>query len=120
MAKSFKKSATKALDSSKDFLDLLEDGPKKKVVQQVSSDLPVEDEKPLVVRQTFIIGPDYLDKIKDLVYTIRRSGNFEYSQKDALHDALDLLFANSTITQRPQEVRDKEEKRNQKIRQGKK
>lgn len=119
MAKSFKKSATKALDSSKDFLDLLEDGPKKKVVQQVSSDLPVEEEKPSVIRQTFIIGPEYLDRIKDLVYTKRKSGDFEYSQKDALHDALDLLFAKSNITQRPQEVRDKEERRNQKIRAGK-
>jgi len=78
-----------------------------------------DDENQPVVRQTFIIGSAYLDKIKDFVYTKRRSGLFEYSQKDALHDALDLLFAQTKISKRPAEIRAKEEKRNMKIRESK-
>jgi len=118
MAKSFKKSAAKALDSSKDFLDLLEDGSKHETETKPLPAQP-EQEKPTVVRQTFIIGIEYLDRMKDLVYTKRRGGEFEYSQKDAIHNALDLLFEKSKIIARPEEIRLKEEKRNQKIRDGK-
>lgn len=123
MAKSFRKTASSTPDSKKDYLDLLEDGkdlqgwkkPEKPSFEKHSSEVNTLE----VVRQTFIIGPYYLDKIKDLVYTKRRAGKFEYSQKDALHDALDLLFSKTEITQRPPDVKEKEERRNSKIREAK-
>src|ERR1700733_1717448 len=119
MSKSFRNTTSKpAIDTKKDFLDLLEDeNPRKKTSkdeQRVAQ--PATAELPETVRQTFIIGTGYLDKMKDLVYTKRRGGAFEYSQKDAIHEALDLLFDATQITKRPAEVRVKEERRNLKIR----
>jgi hypothetical protein len=121
MGKSFRNTTSKpAIDTKKDFLDLLEDeNPGKKPTrddQKVAQ--PATAELPETVRQTFIIGTGYLDKMKDLVYTKRRAGEFEYSQKDAIHEALDMLFNSTMITKRPVEVRAKEEKRNLKIREG--
>lgn len=74
---------------------------------------------PKDLRQTFIVGSDYLEKIKDYVHLVRVSGNLYFSQKDVLHEALDLLFAQvGTIPPRPQIVRLKEEERKQKIKAG--
>ena len=130
MAKSFRQGDTgKApIDSKKDILDFLEEehaqseerrskpkSAKKKAQPKPEFDLP--EEVP-VVRQTFIIGRDYLDKLKDLVYTKRVSGQFDYSQKDALQDGLDMLFASTKIKKRPLEVRQKEEARSRRIRAG--
>ncbi|MBS1775005.1 MAG: hypothetical protein JSS64_01850 [Bacteroidetes bacterium] len=121
MAKSFRKTPSQSPDSKKDYLDLLEEGKESKGGKKSEKATHIEAHSPEtvtpeVVRQTFIIGPDYLDKMKDLVYTKRRAGQFEYSQKDALHEALDLLFGKNKIGKRPAEVREKEEKRNLKIR----
>jgi hypothetical protein len=73
-----------------------------------------------VIRQTFMIGDSHLDTLKDLVYTKRKSGEFEYTQKDALHQALDLLFATTKIVKRPEQIRVKEKARSTKIREAKK
>lgn len=121
MGKSFRNTTSKpAIDTKKDFLDLLEDeNPGKNTSKDSQRAVqPTAAELPDTVRQTFIIGTGYLDKMKDLVYTKRRAGAFEYSQKDAIHEALDMLFESTTITKRPVEVRVKEEKRNLKIREG--
>lgn len=120
MGKSFRNTTGKGIDTKKDFLDLLEDEkPGKKITTSEDRVIQsIDPQLPEAVRQTFIIGSDYLDKMKDLVYTKRRAGVFEYSQKDAIHEALDLLFNATMITKRPAEVRVKEERRNLKIREG--
>ena len=69
-------------------------------------------------RQTFIIGNDYLENIKDYVHTKRISGSYQYTQKNALHDALDLLFKDIEIIKRPEEIRKQEENRSLKIKKG--
>ncbi|SNR96514.1 hypothetical protein [Hymenobacter mucosus] len=70
------------------------------------------------VRQTFIIGQQYLDRLKDYVHTKRVAGQYEYTQKQALHDALDKLFEGATIEVRPAHIRQQEETRKQRIRRG--
>ena len=132
MAKSFRRSDSEKApaDSKKDILDFLEEehaqGEEKKSKPKAvkkRAPAPPEPEYDFIeevpdVRQTFIIGTDYLDKLKDLVYTKRVSGQFDYSQKDALHDGLDMLFASMKIKKRPDEVRRKEEARSRRIRAG--
>jgi len=70
------------------------------------------------VRQTFIIGQQYLNRLKDFVHTKRMSGQYEYTQKQALHDALNCLFEGAAIEERPAHIRQQEESRKQRIRRG--
>ena len=129
MGKSFRRGSTQRgqVDSKKDILDFLEEehaqGEKKKSEPKTTkkkapkaatpeNDLPVQMPEG---RHTFIIGTHYLDKLKDVVYTKRVGGQFAYSQREALHDALDMLFASIKIKKRPVEIRQKEEERSRKI-----
>ncbi|WP_324680915.1 hypothetical protein [Hymenobacter sp. GOD-10R] len=70
------------------------------------------------VRQTFIIGQQYMNRLKDFVHTKRVNGQYEYTQKQALHEALDRLFEGATIEERPAHIRQQEETRKQRIRRG--
>ncbi|UZS00125.1 hypothetical protein [Chondrinema litorale] len=45
------------------------------------------------VRYTFIIKPENLEELKDIVHTIKSTGDYQYSQKQALDDAIKLLKA---------------------------
>lgn len=71
------------------------------------------------VRQTFVLGQQYLERLKNYVHTQRMSGQYDFTQKQALHQALDLLFATAQIQERPLQIRQKEEVRRQQIRKGK-
>lgn len=71
------------------------------------------------VRQTFVLGQRYLERLKNFVHTKRMIGEYDFTQKQALHQALDLLFATARIEERPLQIRQKEEIRRQQIRKGK-
>lgn len=71
------------------------------------------------VRQTFVLGQEYLERLKNFVHTRRISGQYDFTQKQALHQALNLLFATAQIEERPLQIRQKEELRRQQIRKGK-
>ena len=132
MAKTFKNILTQTPqaipDSKKDILDFFQEESEKSQtsVTLVTPMLDKGEEKVVEssieessdVRQTFVIGKDYLEKLKDFVHTQKLKGLYEYSQKNALHDALDLLFKDITITQRPESVIQKEQKRALRIRKG--
>ena len=143
MAKSFKNKAGAAPaplpDSAKDLLDFLEeersnetlDNTQEPSITSVTNITSVDgvtsvsdeinaDGSPVYVRNTFIVREDYLDQLRDAVHTKRKAGNYLYSQKDALEEALQLFFAHTTIEARPRELRQREQQRNAKIRQGKK
>lgn len=137
MAKSFKHKTgvapTPLPDSAKDLLDFLEeersnetlDNTEESSVTSVTNviNVPAEIDQngsPVYVRNTFIVREDYLDQLRDAVHTKRKAGNYLYSQKDALEEALQLFFAHTTIEARPRELRQREQQRNAKIRQGKK
>ncbi|MBY0424841.1 MAG: hypothetical protein K2Q22_04315 [Cytophagales bacterium] len=132
MAKTFRNtsvtSENKIPDSKKDILDFLNEEPKsssKSVNEVTPNTIELMQAKQLIsiapsedIRQTFVIGATYLEKIKDYVYTKRRGGDFEYTQKNALHDALDLLFKDNVLLERPDNIRQKEEIRSRKIKNG--
>ena len=43
------------------------------------------------VRHTFIINPNDLLQLKSIVHDIKSTGRYKYSQKEALHEAIELL-----------------------------
>jgi hypothetical protein len=73
------------------------------------------------VRQTFVVRHRYLDQLLDYVHARRASGDYAYSQKQALEEAFDLLFAQTPLAApRPEQVRVKEKQHKELIRRGKK
>ena len=44
------------------------------------------------IRQTFVLSPQDLEKLKDYVHYRRLQGETDFSQKRALNEALGLLF----------------------------
>lgn len=77
---------------------------------------PVEDKIPEDIRQTFIVREDYLEKLKDYVHMIRISEDSYYTQKDAMHEALDMLFESAgEIPNRPEKLKQREKDRAQRI-----
>jgi len=64
---------------------------------EVNKDLPKESKSEQsrttdYVRQTFLLSKEHLNKIKDFVHTKRKNGETNYTQKQAVEDALNLLF----------------------------
>lgn len=46
-----------------------------------------------VTRQTFMISVSNLDKLRNFVHTKRKYEDYNYSQRQALEDALNMLFS---------------------------
>ena len=71
------------------------------------------------VRQTFILSREHLEQLRDYVHARRSAGEYAYSQRQALEDALDLLFASvPPIPQRPEQARQRERQRGERIKRG--
>ena len=71
------------------------------------------------VRQTFVLSRGHLEQLRDYVHDRRVRGEYTYSQKQALQEALDLLFAGSPpVAQRPQETRQLEQQQKERIKRG--
>lgn len=71
------------------------------------------------VRQTFVLSRGHLEQLRDYVHARRAQGDYTYSQKQALQEALDLLFArNLPAPPRPAQTREQEQQRRQRIQQG--
>jgi len=86
-----------------------------------SSAPPSLNEEPKSIRQSFVIQDDYLDKLKDFVHFKKHTENPYYTQKEALQEALDLLFQTvNQIPERPRAVKLAEQKRSGKIKKGRK
>ena len=72
------------------------------------------------VRQTFVLGRGHLEQLRDYVHARRAQGEYTYSQKQALQEALDLLFAGSPpVAQRPEQTRLLEQQQQERIKRGK-
>ena len=73
------------------------------------------------VRQTFVLSRDHLEQLRDYVHARRVQGDYAYSQKQALQEALDLLFASAApAPPRPAQAREQEQQRRQRIQRGRK
>ena len=79
------------------------------------------DEQPAFVRQTVIMAAEDLDFMRNLVYTKRLEGRVNYTQKDALQEMVAHFRAHfSVLRERPDDVRQDEQRRSQSIMKGKK
>jgi hypothetical protein len=75
---------------------------------------------PDYIRHTVMFFPDDLEFLKNLVYAEKRKGNVNYSQKEALHEAIEQLRqVKEDISQRPVEVVEYEKNRGRTISKGK-
>lgn len=73
------------------------------------------------VRQTFVLSRGHLEQLRDYVHARRVQGDYSYSQKQALQEALDLLFAGTApVPPRPAQAREQEQQRRQRIQRGRK
>lgn len=73
------------------------------------------------LRQSFIIQDYYLNKLRDFVHFKKMNVNPYYTQKEALQEALDLLFSTiKKIPERPETVKLAEMRRSGKIKRGRK
>ncbi|WP_035564460.1 hypothetical protein [Hymenobacter sp. IS2118] len=71
------------------------------------------------VRQTFVLSRGHLEQLRDFVHARRVQGDYSYSQKQALQEALELLFAGAApAPPRPAQAREQEQQRRQRIQQG--
>lgn len=71
------------------------------------------------VRQTFVLSRGHLEQLRDYVHARRVEGDYTYSQKQALQEALELLFAAAApVPPRPAQAREQEQQRRQRIQQG--
>jgi hypothetical protein len=78
---------------------------------------PVFEERDL--RQTFVVSSGQLEQLRDYVHARRANGDYEYSQKQALREALSLLFASvPQAPPRPSQTRELEQRRRERIRRG--
>ncbi|MGI4820232.1 MAG: hypothetical protein ACRYFV_03370 [Janthinobacterium lividum] len=80
-------------------------------------ELPAVEERDL--RQTFVVSSTQLEQLRDYVHARRAQGNYEYSQKQALQEALSMLFASvPQAPPRPSQTRELEQQRRERIRRG--
>jgi hypothetical protein len=80
-------------------------------------DSPAVEERDL--RQTFVVSSTQLEQLRDYVHARRAQGNYEYSQKQALQEALSMLFASvPQVPPRPSQTRELEQRRRERIRRG--
>ncbi len=83
-------------------------------------DAPSVVAPPDYIRHTVMFFPEDLEFLKNVVYAEKRKGNINYSQKEALHEAIELLRKiNADIEQRPVEVVEYEKQRSRTISKGK-
>jgi hypothetical protein len=85
-------------ESQKDILDLTIEE-KEHNITSVTSITPSNKLKNGDLRRTFIITVSNFEGLKKYVHSRRINGDTEYTQKNALSDALELLFKSNTITE---------------------
>ena len=71
------------------------------------------------VRQTFVLSRGHLEQLRDYVHARRSQGDYTYSQKQALQEGLNLLFATGApAAPRPAQTREQEQLRRERILRG--
>jgi hypothetical protein len=71
------------------------------------------------IRTTLVMGENYLEWMKDYVYSRKVKGDFRFTQKEALHEAIDMLKRKiGKLPPRPESEREAENKFKQQIKRG--
>jgi hypothetical protein len=72
------------------------------------------------VRQTLIVASEDLDYLRNLVYTRRMEGKVTYTQKEALQEVMQYFKQHhQDIKERPEDMREAEQRRSESISKGK-
>jgi GTP:adenosylcobinamide-phosphate guanylyltransferase len=50
-------------------------------------------ETPPWQKRTYAVGTDFIETLEQFIISRKRTGEFEYNQRSAIEEALDLLFA---------------------------
>jgi hypothetical protein len=70
-------------------------------------------------RQTFVVRRHLLEQVRDYVHARRAKGDYAYSQKQALEEALlEFLAARELAQPRPPEVHEREQQFRVRVREG--
>ena len=97
-------------------------GPGCEVVTETTPVLPPVVFPPIEqgdARQTFVVSRYLLEWLRDHVHARRALGDYAYSQKQALEDALlAFLAAQEPVQPRPQEAREREQQFRARVREG--
>lgn len=111
MTRKLLQSRPSALSSKEDFFDIFQESkegntkPQTRVEPDDQNKEKKAKKQEKLTRQTFMISEADLDKLKDFVYTKRIQGVYNYSQKMAIRDALQLLFTSvEKIDKRPEDL----------------
>lgn len=97
--KSFGLSSNKSSKQSSSFLDdFLDEGSSKKENSKALKKVASPSEK--LTRQTFMIKESILERLKDFVHTKRKYEDYNYSQRQAVEEALTELFKTTKIEER--------------------
>jgi protease II len=71
------------------------------------------------VRQTFVVRRHLLEQVRDYVHARRAKGDYSYSQKQALEEALfEFLAAREPTQPRPPEAHEREQLFRARVREG--
>jgi hypothetical protein len=71
------------------------------------------------VRQTFVVGAQCLEELRNFVHAKRAAGAYWYSQRQAIEEGLALLFAtHGPLSQRPDHIQIQEQERRARIQKG--
>lgn len=82
--------------SDKPYLDDFISPVKEPTKKEPVADKPVEEEEvgekqPEIKRATIVVWENDLAEFRNIIHTIKRSGNYQYTQKDAFARAIELL-----------------------------
>lgn len=125
MAKTFKAvlNQQSKVDSTMDILDLLNQESneiKTSTTQKNTISKNQNQTETQSIRQTFVLGNSYMETLKDFIYTKKIKGEVLYNQKDAIEESLGLLFNTIEIINRPEKLKELENKRSQNIKRSRK
>lgn len=125
MAKTFKAvlNQQSKVDSTMDILDLLNQESneiKTSTTQKNTISKNESQTETQSIRQTFVLGNSYMETLKDFIYTKKIKGEVLYNQKDAIEESLGLLFKTIAIENRPEKLKEMENKRSQNIKRSRK
>ena len=114
MAKSFKDALSKTNITEKTGISNVFSStePKQPInqVEQFAKSFEIEPtDEPEYIRQTFLLDTQDFERLKDIIHFKKTNVDFDYSQKQALHDAIELLYNSvGPIPPRPEFIRKKE------------
>lgn len=74
----------------------------------LAKDVVLPEDETKLTTAGFKILPSKLDELKNIVYTKKHGGHPEYSQTQALHEAIDLLKQTMSVKDRGNVTRNKE------------